>query len=457
MNARTEPAVHVYCGPTITPAEVLGIIPGASVHPPVQHGDVLRLAVSPGDTVIIIDGVFHAVAAVRHKEILDLLARGVRVVGAASMGALRAAELYPYGMTGVGAIFAAYRDGIIDADDEVAVAHTDDCRQSSEPLADIRALVAAAVADGFLDHQEAERVIGHVRSVPYPERTWPAFRKATADPEIGALLERLDTWRAARGPAEGAKHADAVAALRLVADGGPPPAPDGWVSGPWSTFYLRDWISRHRGSVVDGVHVPYLAVLQHQQIYDRGFPARWRRHVLSWIAAALTPDSQDDGSSAEDRALAAAQTRGFAIRYLSPAQLAYWLTGNEIARLADAEKLARILVRSMSRSRSAGIWPVAPDDAPGLLSPAIDSAGAAAAAYCRADQIANSAPGRTIYDLRTDALRGHLGGLWETDPEDEPALTAAARDRGFVEISEAVEAARLFFLSAGPVPAAPGS
>jgi hypothetical protein len=59
--------------------------------------------------------------------------------------------------------------------------------------------------------------------------------------------------------------------------------------------------------------------------------------------------------------------------------------------------------------------------------------------------------------LRTEALRSHLAGLWETDPEDEPALTAAARDRGFVEISEAVEAARLFFLSAGPIPAAPGS
>lgn len=78
MTTRAEPAVHVYCGPTITAAEVVGMLPGATVHPPVRHGDLLRLAAAPGDTVVIIDGVFHAVAAVRHKEILDLLASGVR-------------------------------------------------------------------------------------------------------------------------------------------------------------------------------------------------------------------------------------------------------------------------------------------------------------------------------------------------------------------------------------------
>jgi hypothetical protein len=445
--------VHVYCGPTITPAEVLEILPGARTHPPVQHGDILRLAVSSGDTVIIIDGIFHAAAAVRHKEILDLLARGVDVVGAGSMGALRAAELYPYGMTGVGAIFTAYRDGITDADDEVAVTHTEDGRQLSEALADIRALVAAAVADGILDQQEAARVIGHARSIPYPERTWPAFRKA-ADLGIDALLERLDTWRATRGPAEGAKHADAVAALRLVAEGRPPAALHGWVSEQWSTHFLRLWIARHRGSTVSGVYVPYLQVLQHQQIYDRSFPARWRWHVLSWIAMALAPGDQDDRSSMADRALAAAETRGLAIRYLSPGQLAYWLTSDEIARLTDAEKLARILVRSMSRRESAGVWPTA-DDAPGLLSPAVDSAAAVVAATCRNDEMASSAPGRTIHDLRTKALCGHLADLWETDPDNESALTAAARDRGFVGVAEAVEAARVFFLSARAVFASP--
>ena len=229
------------------------------------------------------------------------------------------------------------------------------------------------------------------------------------------------------------------------------------MTGPWSTFLLRQWISRYRGQAVSGVHVPYLSVLQHQQIYDPGFPARWRRHVLSWIAATLTPGSGDGRSGVEDRALAAAETRGFAISCLSPGQLAYWLTVGEIAGLPDAEQLARVLVRSMSRYQSAGVWPATAGEAPGLLSPAMDSSAAVAAATLLNEQVAAAAPGRTVYDLRAGVLRSHLAGLWETDPEDEPALTAAARDRGFVQITEAVEAARLFFLAADPVPASPGN
>ena len=59
----------------------------------------------------IIDGYFQQVPSVWHKEILWAMAQGVHVFGSASMGALRAAELAPFGMRGVGLIFEAYRDG----------------------------------------------------------------------------------------------------------------------------------------------------------------------------------------------------------------------------------------------------------------------------------------------------------------------------------------------------------
>ncbi|MBP5873147.1 hypothetical protein F3K24_43140, partial [Streptomyces sp. LBUM 1485] len=50
-----------------------------------------------GDTAVIIDGLYHQAPALRHKEIIAAMARGVRVIGAASIGALRAAELAPFG------------------------------------------------------------------------------------------------------------------------------------------------------------------------------------------------------------------------------------------------------------------------------------------------------------------------------------------------------------------------
>jgi hypothetical protein len=83
-----------------------------------------------------------------------------------------------------------------------------------------------------------------------------------------------------------------------------------------------------------------------------------------------------------------------------------------------------------------------------LINSAIDSVGAVAATFRRNDEIAHSGPGRTVSKLRHDVLRRHLGDLWGTDPADERALTAAARDRGFYEITSAVEAVRLFFLAA---------
>ncbi|WP_442815024.1 TfuA-like protein [Streptomyces sp. NBC_01775] len=99
----------------MTVREVSRILPTALRYPPVRHGDLLASHACPGDLVLVIDGVFHSAAPVRHKEILWLLARGVAVAGAASMGALRAAELYPYGMRGVGRIFAMYQEGTIDS------------------------------------------------------------------------------------------------------------------------------------------------------------------------------------------------------------------------------------------------------------------------------------------------------------------------------------------------------
>ena len=92
--------------------------------PPARHGDILRsvLEFSPKQ-VVLIDGVFHQSLAVWHKEIVFALLEGIVCIGAASMGALRAAELWRYGMIGVGEIFEMYRDG---EEDDSLVAMTFD-------------------------------------------------------------------------------------------------------------------------------------------------------------------------------------------------------------------------------------------------------------------------------------------------------------------------------------------
>src|SRR4051812_15444582 len=100
MNHR----IVVFTGPTIAVSQAREILE-ADYRAPAKAGDVLIATRSHPDAIAIIDGLFESVPSVWHKEILFALSEGVRVYGASSMGALRAAELHGFGMIGVGDIF----------------------------------------------------------------------------------------------------------------------------------------------------------------------------------------------------------------------------------------------------------------------------------------------------------------------------------------------------------------
>jgi len=77
-----------------------------------------------GAIVGIIDGVFAQTLAISPGEIRHAIDRGVVIYGAASMGALRAAEVPK--VIGIGRIFEMYSTGAIERDDEVAVVFDSD-------------------------------------------------------------------------------------------------------------------------------------------------------------------------------------------------------------------------------------------------------------------------------------------------------------------------------------------
>lgn len=170
-----KPHTIVFLGPTLDLEQAKALLPDAQFMPPVQCGDVLRvLHFKPKPTMIaIIDGYFQQTAAVWHKEILYAIQQGVTVYGASSMGALRAAELHIYGMQGIGDIFAAYRDGQWEDDDEVAVAHTDaeqGYRLLSDAMINIRATVQRAVEDGVLTALLTDRLLTDAKAQFYRSR-----------------------------------------------------------------------------------------------------------------------------------------------------------------------------------------------------------------------------------------------------------------------------------------------
>jgi len=167
-------AVHnvvIFLGPSLDVAAARSILP-ATYLPPIKRGDLSKLPCDV-DVVGIIDGQFYQTLAVSPKEVLELLARGVDVFGASSIGALRAAETHTYGTTGIGEIFRLYRDGIIDSDDEVAVTYDPETfRPLSNSLVDIRDALAAATSMHIIDAHAAEQVVRRMQEVYFPYRSY---------------------------------------------------------------------------------------------------------------------------------------------------------------------------------------------------------------------------------------------------------------------------------------------
>jgi hypothetical protein len=209
------PATIVFLGPSLPVDEARAALPGCYL-PPAACGDVLRARALGARTIALIDGVFEARAAVWHKEILLALEGGIAVFGAGSMGALRAAELAPFGMIGVGDIFEAYRDGVYTDDDEVAVLHADaggGFRPLSEPMVNIRATVAAAVAARVLTSSAGEQVIACAKETFYPERSIAGAVEAARHRGVdGARLDRFLDFVTAGGYVD-QKRRDALALL----------------------------------------------------------------------------------------------------------------------------------------------------------------------------------------------------------------------------------------------------
>ncbi len=206
--------VIVFTGPSLHPREAKKLL-RAEYHPPVRRGDILKVIRKPVDIIVIIDGVFHHEPAVAHKEIIEALKMGVKVVGGASMGALRASELDSLGMIGIGYIYKRYRDGSIESDDDVAVAFDPKTLQPlSDSLVSIEYNFKKAHMHGIISKDELEYLIRTAKSIFYPKRTYDRiYRECNIDPTI---LQRLKEFIKDEGV--DIKREDAIKVLEYVRD-----------------------------------------------------------------------------------------------------------------------------------------------------------------------------------------------------------------------------------------------
>jgi hypothetical protein len=172
----------IFAGPSLPPA-LRPSDPALQWRPPVKQGEVYEAVLSRPAIIGIVDGYFEVTPTVWHKEILWAMAQGIHVYGSASIGALRAAELHPFGMVGIGRVFAAYRDGILCDDDEVAVLHGPEelgYPAVTEAMVNIRATLDQTVAEGVIESQLASRLTEIGKTLFYKERSWEAISRRAA-------------------------------------------------------------------------------------------------------------------------------------------------------------------------------------------------------------------------------------------------------------------------------------
>ncbi len=288
--------IAIFLGPSLPLAEARTILP-ANYYPPIRMGDIYRLLASGVKTIAIIDGVFHETTPVWQREILTALDEGIEVVGGASMGALRAAELAPHGMRGVGTVYDWYRDGTIEGDDEVALVHTDATTAYaplSWPLVNLRHCFALAVTRNLLTTAEHVEIVSALKQSCFTDRT---FRRMQALPVWRAMdASRRDALEALLGdPQHDLKRADAHAVLTYCATPrAPVEIPKATAAWSYPGSVRPHWqaaITKLRGFVAGG------DILREALTADDTWAeaclraARARFYALEWLATQAMPPS----------------------------------------------------------------------------------------------------------------------------------------------------------------------
>lgn len=160
----------VFCGPSL-PVEDRIPIAGVTYLPPASRHDVAN-AVAKFDALLMIDGVFHHDVAPSPKEVYAAC-RAIRMFGSCSMGALRAAECWPFGMVPLGIIARWYISEYIDGDDEVALlVHPAKQIALTVPLVNVRYVAWLAQRRGLLTPHEGAEFVKKAREVFYMDRSW---------------------------------------------------------------------------------------------------------------------------------------------------------------------------------------------------------------------------------------------------------------------------------------------
>ena len=240
--------IIVFLGPSLSLPEAQSLLP-ATYLPPAKQGDILSVAVQYKPKIIcLIDGIFSQTLSVWHKEILYAISQGTTVIGASSMGALRAAEMAACGMVGIGKIFELYHSGKVLHDDEVALIHgpqEEDYIPLSIPLINIRC--------SLQNHPDSEQILESLRKIDYPNRSFDTIQSVVS-PDVFQFIQTYYIDQ---------KKLDAIEALKRI------PTLSKGTPQPFASTLLFDTLY-HTDRQID-MHLPLRQIAHHAALHHPQF------------------------------------------------------------------------------------------------------------------------------------------------------------------------------------------
>jgi hypothetical protein len=195
----------IFLGPSLSHEKARSILAEADYRSPAKKGDLLKLAADPDTKMVgLVDGVFLQDYPPTPIEVYQLARKnGVLLAGAASIGALRAVELEKFGMVGIGKVFELFKNGKLNADDEVAVTFSPDgdYRLQSEAMVDIRYNLFLAMKRGIIERQTKKAITRVAKGIYFPHRNYADIiqetrrRYASLDGELDAFQSYIGANR----------------------------------------------------------------------------------------------------------------------------------------------------------------------------------------------------------------------------------------------------------------------
>lgn len=338
--------ITIFLGPSLRENDARAVLE-ADYRAPVSQGDVYRAVLDGAQIIGIVDGYFERIPAVWHKEILWALSRGVHVFGASSMGALRAAELSSFGMTGIGSVFEAFRRGELEDDDEVTIAHGPKelgYPATSEAMVNIRGTLADALAEGVVSRNTCTTLLTIAKSLYYPLRNYDTIlEQASGDQEVpGAELDALRQWLPTGR--KDYKKTDALELLRTVkerVDGGLAPFQP---SFQFETTDAWEQVARRTGRQVAAAipdDLPMDLILEELRLDGTAYS---KTLGIALSRALSLREAERQGATVDRERFRAVLNNFFAQRGLTtPDAIKAWMSNQDV----DADGLTNLIQREL--------------------------------------------------------------------------------------------------------------